>query len=385
MDTLRLIVRNVFRHRLRAVLTVVGVTVAMLSFCMLRTLVAAWYVGVEASAADRLITRNKISLVHMLPVAHENKIRQVSGVAAVGHGIWYAGIYKERKNFFAQFAISGSSYFDMYPEFLLAPKARKSFDTRRTACVVGRQLAQRFNWRIGDVIPLEGTIFPGRIELVLVGIYSGARRDTDETAMFFQYDYLNEILKQTQPYVANKAGWFVVKIKDAHEAAAVTRRIDSLFRNSLSETLTETEKAFQMGFVAMTEAIVIAIRVISMVVIGIILLVLANTMAMTARERSSEYAVLKTVGFGSRFIFVLIAGESVAIALIGGIAAAILSFPAARIFHGQLGAYFPIFDISSETLGLILGLSLLVGFLAAVGPGIRFGRMSIAEGLRHMG
>jgi putative ABC transport system permease protein len=180
-------------------------------------------------------------------------------------------------------------------------------------------------------------------------------------------------------------GWYVVRVKDSDRAAEIAQEIDTLFESSLAETITETEKAFQLGFVAMTNAIVGAVQVISIVVIGIILMVLANTMAMTARERSSEYAVLKTLGFQPWFLFLLISGESVAIAMLGGIAGAVLSFPGARLFQAQLENFLRVFEIAPSTVVLIVAVSFLVGLVAALPPAIRVSRMRIVEGLRHIG
>jgi len=385
MELIILLLRNIFRHKLRTSLTVLGVAIAMLAFGILRTLIASWYVGVEASSAYRLVTRNNISLIYALPIAYRNQILQVWGVTGIGHGIWYGGIYKDKKNFFAQFGISGTDYLDIYPEFLLSESAKRDFQLERNAAIAGIKLAERFNWKLGDIIPLEGTIFPGKIELVLKGIYKGATRNIDENAFFFRWDYLNEMLKKTTPSRADKVGWYLVQIKEPDRAAEISREIDELFRNSLAETLTETEKAFQLGFVAMTGAIVSAIRVISVVVIGIILIVLANTMAMTARERSAEYAVLKTLGFGPRALFFLIAGESLAIGLIGGILGAMLTYPGSMIFQAQLRSFLPVFEITVSTVAFILAVSLFVGMAAALPPVIRVARMGIAEGLRHMG
>jgi putative ABC transport system permease protein len=382
---IKLILRNVFRHRLRASLTILGVAVAMLAFGILTTLVAAWYVGVETSSANRLVTRNKISLIYMLPLAYRNKILQVQGVDGIGHGIWYGGIYRDKKNFFAQFAISGMDYLSLFPEFLLSEAEKKAFETHKNAAIAGRRLVQRFGWKIGDVIALQGTIFPGTVEVVLEGIYEGVRRNVDETAFFFRYDYLNEQLRKTFPDRADKAGWYMVRIKDGDKAAEISRDIDALFQSSLAETLTETEKAFQQGFVAMTEAIVSAIKVISGVVIAIILIVLGNTMAMTARERSAEYAVFKTLGFGSGFLFLIIAGESTALALIGGITGAIMTIPAAALFQLQLQSFLPVFEVDKMTLGLIVVISLGVGIVAALPPVYRVSRMGISEGLRYLG
>jgi putative ABC transport system permease protein len=385
MEILSLLLRNIFRHRLRTSLTVLGVAVAMLAFGILRTLVDAWYVGVEASSAYRLVTRNKTSLIYMLPLAYKNRIFQVSGVTGLGYGLWYAGVYKDKKNFFAQFAISGTDYLDLYPEFLLSENERNAFQHERSAAVAGVQLAERFGWKIGDVIPLEGTIFPGKIELTLRGIYRGATKNVDQTALFFRWDYLNEILKKTLPDQADKVGWYLIQIKEADRAAQISEEIDAVFRNSLAETLTETEKAFQLGFVAMTDALVRAIQVISVVVIGIILMVLANTMAMTVRERSAEYAVLKTLGFRPWSLFILISGESVLIAMIGGILGASLTFPGAIIFQNQLRSFLPVFEISTSTLWAILAVSFSVGLAAALPPSLRVIRMKIAEGLSHVG
>jgi putative ABC transport system permease protein len=385
MELVKLILKNVTRHRLRAALTILGVAIAMLAFGILRTLVGAWYAGVEASSADRLVTRNKISLIYSLPVAYKNKIAQAPGVSSVAHGAWYGGIYKDKKNFFAQLAVSGVDYLEMFTEFFVSDAEKKAFMRQRNAAIAGRATAERFGWKIGDVIPLQGTIYPGNIELVLVGIYRGTRKTTDETALFFRWDYLNEAAKKTFPERADRTGWYLIQVKDPDRGPEIAQEVDALFASSLAETLTETEKAFQMGFVAMTDAIVAAVKVISVVVIGIILMVLANTMAMTARERSAEYAVFKTLGFRPWFLFTLIAGESVAIAMIGGVLGAILTLPGGKVFHEQLKSFLPVFEVTYSTLLLILGISFLVGIVAALPPALRMSRINISQGLRHMG
>ena len=366
-------------------MTLLGVAIAMLAFGILRTLVGAWYIGVESSSANRLVTRNKISLIYPLPLAYKNKLFQISGVNGIGYGNWYGGIYRDKKNFFPQFAISGIDYLNLYPEFLLGIEEKKAFEKERQAAIVGQATAKRFGWKIGDTIPLQGTIYPGNVEFVLKGIYKGSQKNTDETAFFFHYDYLNEKLKKDSPAQADKVGYFMVRIKDPDQAPMIAEEIDSLFANSLAETLTETEKAFQMGFVAMTDAILTVVQVISIVVIGIILIVLANTMSMTARERSSEYAVLKTLGFGPGFIFFLICGESLVLALVGGVLGAIMTFPGGMLFQAELKSFLPVFDITVETLLLIMVISCALGFFAAIPPAIRSSRISIGEGLRHLG
>jgi putative ABC transport system permease protein len=385
MEILKLIVRNAFRHKLRSVLTIIGFAIAMLAFGILRTLIGAWYLGVESSQADRLIVRNKISLIYSLPISYRNRIQQVVGVNGIAYGVWYGGIYKDKKNFFAQFAISGLDYLDLYPEFVISEEERKNFLRDRNAAIAGETLVKRFGWKIGDIIPLQGTIYPGNIELVLAGIYHGARKNVDQTAFFLRWDFLNEAIKKSFPDRADKVGWYLVRVKDPQASAQVAQDIDALFANSLAETLTETEKAFQMGFVAMTGAIIAAVQIISIVVVLIILMVLANTMAMTARERSSEYAVFKTLGFRPWFLFMLISGESIAIATIGGFIGALLTYPGGKLFQYQLESFLPVFEVTWNTIGLMLIASFTVGIAAALIPAIRVSRTGISEGLRHLG
>ncbi len=172
------------------------------------------YLGVESSAADRLITRNKISLIYSLPLAYRTRIQQVPGVRGVAYGTWYGGVYKEKKNFFPQIVVSGMDYLDMLPEFLVSEEDRKAFEKDRNAAIAGSGLVERFGWKIGDVIPLQGAIFPVNVELVLKGIYKGARKSTDQTVLFFRWDYLNEAFKKSLPERADRVSWYLVRIKD---------------------------------------------------------------------------------------------------------------------------------------------------------------------------
>jgi len=385
MFILKLLWRNAFRHRLRTFLTVLGITIAILAFGMLRTLVDAWYAGVEASSASRLVTRNSVSLIFPLPISYKEKIRQIDGVKLVSYGSWFGGIYIEEKNFFANFAVDMDSYLKLYPEFILPPEQAVSVNRDRKACVIGRKLADRFGWKIGDSIPLKGTIYPGTWEFVLRGIYHGKDKSTDETQMFFHWDYLNEILKKTVPRRADQAGFYMIGITNPSMASDVAVAIDGTFRNSIAETLTESEKAFALGFISMTEAIVIAIQLVSFVVIIIIMAVVANTMAMTARERIGEYAVFKTLGFGGVHIAGLIFGESLVISMTGCAIGIALTFPAAKAFSSALSNYFPIFNVSTATLYMDVAAALMVGIVAAIFPTWRAVNIRIADGLRRIG
>uniref|UniRef100_A0A831UC30 FtsX-like permease family protein n=1 Tax=Geobacter metallireducens TaxID=28232 RepID=A0A831UC30_GEOME len=385
MFILKLLIRNAFRHKLRTILTIVGVAIAIVAFGLLRTLVDLWYAGVEASSSSRLITRNAISLVFPLPISYKDRIRQVPGVKDVSWGNWFGGIYKEEKNFFPNFAVEPRSYLAMYPEYLISPDELKAFILDRKGCVVGRKTAERFGWKVGDQVALRGTIFAGQWEFVIRGIYRGAEKNTDETQLFFHWDYLNETVKKTVSRRADQAGFYIISLTKPELAPEVSLAVDAIFRNSLAETLTETEKAFQMSFVSMTEAILIAIQIVSYVVIVIIMVVAANTMAMTARERIAEYATLKTLGFGAFHIAGVVFGESIVIAMAGGVAGVVCTFPAAHWIETELSQFFPIFAIAPETIMMDLAAALVVGVVAGIFPTWRGATIRIAEGLRRIG
>ncbi len=384
MFVLKLIFRNAFRHKLRTSLTVAGVAIAVLAFGLLRTLVAAWYLGVESSSSSRLITRNAISLVFSLPLSYREKIRQVPGVTAVSYANWFGGVYISEKNFFPNFAVDAATYLDLYPEFVLPAEQKRAFILDRKACVVGRNIAARFGWKVGDTVVLKGTINPGDWEFVIRGIYHGAEKSTDETQFFFHWGYWNEVMKKTIPRRANMVGVYVVGLANPDMAARVSLAIDGMFKNSLAETMTETERAFQLSFVSMTEAIVIAIRIVSYVVIVIIMVVAANTMAMTARERIAEYATLKTLGFSARHVAAVVFGESLVIALTGGVLGVALSYPAAQWLGQKLSQFVPVFRIAPETVALDLLAALTVGVVAGVFPTWRGATINIADGLRRI-
>jgi putative ABC transport system permease protein len=382
---LRLLFRNLLRHKLRTALTLCGICVAILSFGLLRTVISAWYAGVEASSANRLITRNSISLIFPLPLSYLERIRGVEGVKTVSYGNWFGGIYIEEKNFFANLAVEPRTYLELYPEFLLPEDQKQVFLRDRRACIVGRKLAKRFDWKVGDLITLRGTIFPGNWEFVLRGIYSGRDSRVDESQFFFHWDYLNESLKKRNSVMADQVGIYILSVANPEFAAETAARVDRIFRNSYAETLTETEKAFQLGFVALTEAILLVIQLVSFVVIVIIMAVAANSMSMSVRERLGEYAVFKTLGFGGTYLAVMILGESLLIAALGGTGGVLLTFPAAKAFLNYLGDYFPVFVVTKQTV-IFQGLAALaVGMAAAVLPTWRAVRVPIIQALGRIG
>jgi len=384
MFFLKLVARNVFRTRLRSALTIIGLVIAVLAFGLLQTVVRAWYAGSEAASATRLIARNAISLTFSMPVYYREKIRAVPGVTGVSVSNWFGGIYKDPKNFFAQFAVDAPTYFPMYPEYIFQPDEYAAFLRDRRGAAVGRQLADLYGFKVGDTIPLKSAIYPGNWEFTVRAIYDAKDETTITRQMYFHFDYLNEQIKKVFPRRADQAGVFVVSIADSSASADIGRAIDAEFKNSLAETLTETEKAFTLGFVAMVETIVVAIEGVSYVVILIIMAVAANTMAMTARERLSEYATLKALGFSPRTVALLIMAEALLLAAIGGAIGMALTPPVVQVFHAATVSVFAKMPLVPQTFYLQAACALVVGVVAGIVPAIRASRIRIVDGLRHV-
>lgn len=384
MFLFRLLLKNAFRHRLRTLLTMVGLVVAICAFGLLRTIIDAWYAGVEGTSSVRLVTRNSISLTFPLPLNYAERLRNVDGVTGVSWSNWFGGVYITERNFFPQFAVEPTSYLALYPEYVLKDEEKKAFLLDRQGCIVGRKLANQYGWKVGDQIPIRGTIFPGTWTFTLRGIWDGIDAKTDESQLLFHWQLLAETSRKRFKRSADYVGVYIVRINEPNNAPIVSERIDQLFKNSLAETLTETEKAFQLGFVSMSETILVAVNAVSYVIIIIIMAVMANTMSMTARERLAEYATLKALGFPPKFVVKLLFGESLVIALIGGGAGLLLTLPIAAGFAKSVGSLFPVFAVSDTTMALQLLASFIVGVVAAAWPAWKMSRIDIVNGLRHV-
>lgn len=384
MFLLKLLMRNIGRHRLRTALTLVGLVVAISAFGLLRTLIDAWYAGAAASSSTRLVTRSAVSLTFSLPLSYAERLKGIDGVKAISWSNWFGGIYISERNFFPQFAVDPPSYLALYPEYRLPEEQKLAFFRDRQGAVVGAKLAAQYGWKLGDTISLRGTIFPGTWRFTLRGIWHGAQASTDESQMLIHWAPVNESMRQKIGPKSDFVGVYILGIDAPHNAALISQRVDAQFRNSLAETLTETEQAFQLSFVAMSETILAAIEAVSLIIVAIIMAVMANTMTMTARERLAEYATLRALGFGPLFVVGLLLGESLLIALLGGLLGIALTYPMAAGFASAAGALFPTFQITELTLVLQVGASLTVGLVAAAWPAWKMSRIDIAEGLRHV-
>ncbi len=380
MKLLGLARMNMLRSKRRTILTILSVMVALFLYSTLRTVITSFQAGVDFADVNRLVVRNATSLIFTVPLAYRERIAGVDGISAVTHANWFGGTYIDERNFFAQFAVDRDTYFELYPELVIPPDQLAEWKRERTAAIAGEGLANEFGWKIGDRITLKGTIYPGDWELTIRGIYKGANDTVDKRQLFFHWDYLDERNFMGRGNV----GVYIVQVRDASLVPAVSQKIDALFANSSTETRTETEEAFQMGFISMLGNIQFAVNLIGFAVIVAIILVAMNTMMMAARERTAEIGVLKILGFEDSAVVAMLVAEAMLIALIGGG----LGILIARVLFDRIGftggGFFPSFIVQESTMLEGLVISLLLGALAALWPAIRAARLREVEALRNL-
>ncbi len=381
MQFLVLIVKSAFRNRLRTLLTATGVAIAIIAFLVLRTLVFAWYAGVESSSADRMIVRNKTSITFDMPISYVDKVRNTPGVTAVGYQNWFGGSYdKKPKEFFAKMATSDDVW-GLYPEAVIDPAQLKAYNEDAQGAVVGAKLAEENDWHLGDRVVINGDIYPGSWTFNIRGIYSSTSRTFDVSTMFFHWAYLNNAQPDDQK---DKVGIILMKVADANRSADVGASIDKLFANSPAETRTESEKAFQLEFVSMSGMLLSAIEVISWVVLAILMLILANTLAMATRERTTEYAVMRAIGFRPSHVVRLVIGEGFVIALLGVVLGVALATPVLKFVGSQMGAFLVGFDLHFQVVAVAVVVALVGGMLSSALPAWRAGRLNIVDALRRV-
>ena len=376
----RLVVANLFRKKIRTILTIGSFAVALFLFGLLAVVRGAFNQGVEMAGADRLVVINKVSIIQPLPIAYEERLLRIPGVTAVTHQNWFGGVYQDERNFFAQMAVEDETFRPMFPEFVIPDDQWQSYMADREGAVVGAQLAKRFNWKLGDRIPIKGTIFQGTWDFNIRAIYNGKRVQDDTTQFFFHYKYLEE---RVNPYWQGLVGWYTVKVASPDDSVNVARRIDEAFANSPWETKTDTEKAFAASFAKQAGNIQLLIMSIGAVVFFTLLLVTGNTMAIAVRERVRELAVLKAVGFSDVFVLLLVLAESMLVAAIGGG----LGLGLAKLLtlngdptHGML----PFFHLSGETVIAGLAAALAVGVAAGILPALSAMRLNVVSALRRV-
>jgi putative ABC transport system permease protein len=383
MKFLPLIWKNVWRRKFRTTFTLLSIFIAFLLFGVLMTIRGAFSFGVQVAGLDRLVLINKVTLIMPLPFSYKAELERVPGVQTVTHNTWFNGMYRDQTTPLTTIAVDPATFLTVYNEFVIPRDQVKTWLADRQGAIVGRDLAERMEWKIGDRVPLRSTIYqpkPGSgWEFNIDAIYD-AGDGVDKTQFFFQYDYLVE--NTAADFAEGNVGWYVIRIDDPSQAVALSRRFDDMFANSPAETRTTTEKGFVEGFATQVGDIGAIMVAISSVVLFMFGLVAASTMAQSVRERTSELAVLKTLGFGDTAILTLVLAESMFIVLFGGglgLALAWLFVQGGDPTNGML----PVFELPPRDVLIGVGLMFAIGVLAGVMPAVAAMRLRITDALRR--
>ncbi|HEY2496158.1 MAG TPA: FtsX-like permease family protein [Candidatus Angelobacter sp.] len=387
MKFIGLIRANLFRKKVRLLLTLGSFAVAMCLFGLLVVIRGAFNQGIDVAGANRLVSYNRIGLINPLPLSYRDRILQVPGVTGVTHQNWFGGVYQDPKNFFPQFVIDPESQRKMYPEFNIPDDQWQNFLKDRQGAIVGAFTAKKFGWKVGDRIPIQGTFLPGTWEFNIDGIYHGTRANDDESQFWFQWDNFENYIetKKITRYLG-MVGWYTIKIDNPDNALRVAKAVDSLFANSDYETHTDSEANFAAGFAKQMGNIQFLILSIGSIVFFTLLLVTGNTMAIAVRERTSELAVLKAVGYSDRFVLLLVLFESMVIAAFGGV----LGLLAAKGFTllpanvNPIRSFFPLLYLSAGMFAVGVTAALTVGLVSGVLPAFGAMRLRVVDALRRV-
>jgi putative ABC transport system permease protein len=377
------IVRNTFRNKKRSLLTMVSISFSLLLLTLMICIWRSFYIDqVAPEAARRLITRDRVSLAFFLPAYYRDKIRSVQGVTAVVPMTWLGGRYIDDRpeHFFAQFGTDPDEYLKVASDKIVPPDQVKAWQQDRAGALVDVTLADKYGWKIGDRIHLQANIFPVNLDLTIRGIY---HRDPPHNALIFNSKYLEE----SWPWFKGKADWYVAQVDSADHVAQASRQIDDMFRNSPLQTKTESEKAFQLGFVASLGNVKAFILSICGAVVFAIMLVSANTMAMSVRSRTREVAMLKALGFTRQRVLSIFVSESVALAFSGGaLGIFVAKFVIAGLTHRFIGLGIPLdMKVNAITAAMAMTVAVVLGLVSGFLPAYKASRMNIVEGLRHIG
>ena len=385
MKFLPLIFANLRRKWWRTLFTLLAIVVAFSLYGVLMSVRVALDQGVAAANADRLIVRQKVSLIQPLPLAYQSRLEKIDGVVAVAHANWFGGIYQDPKNFFPQIVVDPEQYLKLFPEFVLPDAEKKAWFADRTGAIVGRSTAKRFGFKVGDRVPIQGTFNrkaegPNVWEFTIDGIYDGGAENTDTSQFLFHFDYLNEAKAGPKDLV----GWYVVRISDPAKASEISDRIDATFANSEYETKTATEQAFAQSFADQIGNIAAIVTAIVTAVFFTLLLVAGNTMAQSVRERTNELAVLKTLGFRNGRVMGLVLAESLVLAALGGGLGLLIARPVVAGLAVALRQFLPVLYLPGQAVALGAVFVLLLGLAAGVLPAMTAMRLRIVDALRKV-
>ena len=374
-----LILANLFRKKLRTILTIGSFAVAMLLFGLLAVIHGAFTGGVDNAGVDRLMVINKTSIIQPLPISYRDQILRIPGVKAITFDIWFGGIYQDPKNFFPSFVIDTANQRVVYPELAVTDAEWNAFLADREGAIVGSKTAKRFGWKVGDRIPLKAPIYDlDPWEFNIRGIYDSPRAGDDLSQFWLHYEYFDERRK----FEKGDVGWYTVKLDSTDDSVRVEKAIDDMFANSPFETKTETLQAAAAGWVKQAGNIEFLILAIGGVVFFTLLLVTGNTMALSVRERMAELAVMKAVGFSNRFVLLIVLAESLVIAVIGGTIGILLA-KLMTLGGDPTGGilYSFILPVSAMLLGLTAALA--IGMMAGIIPATNAMRLRVVDALRR--
>ena len=379
----KLTLRNLFRNKRRTFLTVGSVSIAILLLCLLLTLLASMQ-NTEASAANRVVVRSKISLTFDLPESYWERVKTLGHVTAVTPLTWYQGVYIDDRpeHFFPRFSSDPETIFDVFPEYEISDAEKTAWRGERDAFITGQALVDKFGWKIGDRIQVKGDIYPVDINLVLRGIFHTPGNPSQERQMYFHRKYLEEALDNP-----GSVGTYWLRVDSPANVPAVITAAEGMFANSEMQVRAETEEAFQLSFLEMMGNVRLLFGAIGAAVIVSIFFITANTMAMIARERTTEVAVLKTLGFRRHHVVSMVLGESVAVGLAGAALGCLFAFGLLKMAAKGLSESFPFFGdlaIPPGALALAIGVGILVGLLSGALPAMNAARLRIAEGIRRV-
>ena len=378
----RIILANLFRKKVRLMLTIGSFAVALFLFVFLAVVRDAFNRGADVASADRMLVINRTSIINLMPLSYRDKILRIPGVKVVTHNNWFGGTYIDENNFFPQFVIDPQSQREVYPELIVPDEQWANFLKDRQGAIAGAKTAERFGWKIGDRIPIKTTLYGGGSwEFNLAGIYHGKRPQDDETQFWFQWDYFEEKVPER---VKGQIGWYILRVDNPDDAPRVAKAIDAEFANSPNETKTEAESAFAANWVKQFGNIQFLIVSIGSVVFFTLLLVTGNTMAISVRERTSEFAVFKAIGFSDRAVLFLVLTEALAIALFGGLLGILGALIAVPALGKALAGMLPSIILSRSMLLVGLALAIFAGFASGVIPGVSAMRLRVVNALRRV-
>jgi putative ABC transport system permease protein len=382
-----LALRNLGRNKFRVILTAFGVAIAIVAFLLLRTVIWAWASAADWAAKDRVVTRHKVTFVMELPKRYVEDVRNAPHVKTVTWANWFgAKDPKHDREFFATLAVDPATYFLVFDEMKVPPDQMETFKHDKQGAIVGDVLAKKMGWKVGDKIILQSGIYPGDWQMNIDGIYEASARSVDRSTFLFHWDYVNDSLP---PERRDNVGWIVSRVDQPGHVADIGVGLDKLFEDRDTPTLSQDERSFNASFLAMFSSILKAMDVMSAVILVIMMLILGNTIAMGVRERTSEYGVLRAIGFLPRHITIWIVGESLALGLLGGLWGLLLAWPIinlgfSRFVEENMGGFFPYFRL--ETANMVLGMSLaaLLGVGASMIPAWRASKIKVVDAVRRV-